>query len=191
MDDSNTFEIRFKTGAFLKDLKVSSVKLADVKWDHDATKNGKMVEYSLADTNALGILKVSSFALPNMDRYLFQLDSIFNDLKEKDVRDLVLDLRDNRGGHPIFAAQLLSYLTDQEFVYFKRNEDVKDFEPLYNTMQPNESHFNGNIYVFQAFFSGSVKNSVGQGFADTLAHEVWIDTHHGDPGTFFNTENAR
>ena len=148
LDDSETFEIRFRTGASLKDLKVSSVKLADVKWGHNVTDNGKTVEYSLADENALGILKVSSFAMPNMDRYLFQLDSIFNDLKGKDVRDLVLDLRDNRGGHPIFAAQLLSYLTDQEFVYFKRNEDVKEFEPLYNAMQPNETNFNGNTYVF-------------------------------------------
>ena len=134
LDDSETFEIKCKNGAFHKNFPVS---------DKD-----KVVEYSLADANSVVKLKVSSFAVPDMDRYLFQLDSIFNDLKAKDVRDLVLDLRDNPGGHPIFAAQLLSYLTDQEFVYFKRNEDVKDFEPLYNTMQPNELHFDGNVYVF-------------------------------------------
>jgi hypothetical protein len=43
---------------------------------------------------------------------------------------------------------LFSYLTDREFIYFKRNEDVKDFEPLYNTMQPNILNYKGNVYVF-------------------------------------------
>jgi hypothetical protein len=51
------------------------------------------------------------------------------------------------GGHPIFAAQLFSYLTDQEFTYFQRNPDVVDFEPLFNPMQANPLHFEGNLFV--------------------------------------------
>lgn len=94
------------------------------------------------------MIKVSSFAIPEMDHYFYQLDSIFRDLKTKNIQNLIIDLRDNSGGHPIFAAQLFSYLTDREFIYFKRNEEVKDFEPLYNTMQPNKLNFNGNVYVF-------------------------------------------
>jgi hypothetical protein len=94
------------------------------------------------------MLKISSFEIFNMDKYFSQLDSIFSVLKTNNTNNLLLDLRDNPGGHPIFAAQLLSYLTDADFVYFKRNEEITEFEPLYNTMQPNALNFNRNIFVF-------------------------------------------
>ena len=96
-------------------------------------ENHGLVYFNYINNKNTGLLKVSSFAIPEMDHYFNQLDSIFSDLKTNNIQNLIIDLRDNSGGHPIFAAQLFSYLTDREFIYFKRNEDVKDFEPLYNT----------------------------------------------------------
>ena len=83
-----------------------------------------------------------------MDAYFANLENIFAELAEQNTKNLVLDLRDNSGGHPIFAAQLLSYLTDQEFTYFKKNPDIAHFEPLYHPMQANAMHYTGDLYVF-------------------------------------------
>lgn len=93
----------------------------------------------------LGTLKISSFSIRNMEEYFVFLDSTFRLME--DVPYLLLDLRDNQGGHPIFAAQLFSYLCNSDFTYFKKNPDAEEFEPLYNVMQPNQLHYKGNIFV--------------------------------------------
>jgi len=94
-----------------------------------------------------GILKVSTFGIRDMEDYFAFLDSTFITLKESEQEYLLLDLRDNQGGHPIFAAQLLSYLTDNEFTYLLQNPDVEEFEPLYQPMQANPQNFTGTLYV--------------------------------------------
>ena len=94
-----------------------------------------------------GILRVSSFAIRDLEEYFSFLDATFISLKESGIGRLVLDLRENQGGHPIFAAQLFSYLTPNDFTYFERNPDVVEFEPLYNPMHPNPNNFSGNLYV--------------------------------------------
>ena len=104
----------------------------------------------------IGILEVSSFGIRNMEEYFAFLDSTFRVME--DVPNLLLDLRDNQGGHPIFAAQLFSYLTASDFTYFQRNPDVEEFEPLYHVMEPNQLHYNGNIYVL---VNGACLSSTG------------------------------
>jgi hypothetical protein len=96
----------------------------------------------------LAYLTIPTFAISDMDGYFKTLENSFSQLHSLNTQNLVLDIRDNSGGHPIFAAQLLSYLTDQEFTYFTRNDEIPDFEPLYNPMQPKPNAFTGNVYVF-------------------------------------------
>jgi hypothetical protein len=145
LSDSKEFNVKFKTNNSVKSVTISALSIKDVNLDFKTKETEVHFEY--LDKMTAGVLKVPTFAIQNMDYYFYQLDSIFKDIRKNHIRNLILDLRDNDGGHPIFAAQLLSYLTNKDFVYFKRNDDVKDFEPLYNTMHPNELNFGGNIYV--------------------------------------------
>jgi hypothetical protein len=103
--------------------------------------------FHMHDNPETGILKISSFGIRDMEDYFAFLDAAFVSLKEAGTGTLLLDLRDNQGGHPIFAAQLFSYLTPHDFTYFERNPDVVEFEPLYNPMHPNPNKFSGNLYV--------------------------------------------
>ena len=103
--------------------------------------------FSMDTTTNSGILKVSSFGIMDMEAYFAFLDTTFLFMKQCGVPNLVVDLRGNQGGHPIFAAQLFSYLTDSDFTWFRRNQDVVEFEPLYNSMLANQNHFQGNIFV--------------------------------------------
>lgn len=50
----------------------------------------------------------------------------FSELKEKEVENLVIDLRDNEGGQDKRGAQLLSYLMDRKFSYYDRLEATTD-----------------------------------------------------------------
>ncbi len=68
-----------------------------------------------------------------------------------------------------FAAQLFSYLTNDDFIYFKRNEDIEEFEPLYQLMQPNKLNFQGKVYVF-----------VNGGSLSTTGHLISLLKFHTD-----------
>lgn len=167
IDDSDEFIIKFKSGY---SVKVESEQFSDkgTREDNDESDNREPVNFNYDEDLSLGQLKISSFAIHDMEAYMVKLDSIFQYLEINNSQNLIVDLRDNSGGHPIFAAQLLSYLTNQEFTYFKRNEEIAEFEPLYNTMQPNQRNFKGNVYVF-----------VNGGSLSTTGHLISLLKHYG------------
>ena len=147
LDDSEKFIIKYRKGASVDSITASSCTLEYIQPLNGEIENDRPISFHYMDNMKLAVLKIPTFAMPDMDHYFKQLDSIFKDLKTTNAQHLILDLRDNSGGHPIFAAQLLSYLTEKDFIYFKHNAEVKEFEPLYNVMQPNKDNFKGTMYV--------------------------------------------
>lgn len=145
LDDSKEFIVTFKKQDTVKSVKVPASSFKDLHLDVETAE--PKVDYQYLDKMSTGILKVPTFGIKNMDRYFYRLDSLFQDLQARKAENLILDLRDNQGGHPIFAAQLFSYLTDKDFVYFKRNDDIEEFEPLYGAMNPSKLNYKGNMYV--------------------------------------------
>lgn len=146
LDSSDSFEVEFLNEQDQKNTTtVSSCPFNDFGPQKAFTESDYPVVFSTR--NNIGFLKIQSFAIPDIDEYIHQLDSVFLKLHNQEIPNLVIDLRNNAGGHPIFAAQLLSYLTKKEFIYFKRNQEIIEFEPMYNLMQPNQITFEGNIYV--------------------------------------------
>jgi len=167
LDKANEFLVEFKNGDNLEKTIVSSISNKRLKTEAQENRNTKILNFEMLENEELGILKIPSFAIPNMEEYLQELDRVFRFLKSNGVQDLIVDLRDNAGGHPIFAAQLLSYLTNQNFTYFKRNEEVVEFEPLYNPMNPNTLNFQGKLYVF-----------VNGGCLSTTGHLISLLAYH-------------
>lgn len=157
LDRSGSFEIQFTASAVPHKLVLEACRYSRLKRDA-ISKLSSPVYFSLETDPKVGVLKVESFGIRDMDGYFALLDSVFRELEEKEIPLLVLDLRDNSGGHPIFAAQLFSYLTDHEFTYFKRNPEVKDFEPLYHPMQANPLAFKGKVF---ALVNGACLSTTG------------------------------
>ncbi len=93
------------------------------------------------------ILEIPSFALPDVNEYLSLMDSIFQAIHKAGIQNLVLDLRGNPGGHPIFAAILYAHLSSNDFIYFQENEQVPEFKPLYEPMEAATPNFTGKCYV--------------------------------------------
>jgi C-terminal processing protease CtpA/Prc len=169
-DDAKVFTVEYQAGDSIKRMTVPACRKKDLSRNYWLSKENDTVDYAYMYKGATGVLKISSFAIDDMDLYLEKLDTVFKEIRSKNVHDLVLDLRDNEGGHPIYAAQLFSYLTDKDFVYFKRNEDVTEFEPLYNTMHANENNFKGNLYVF-----------INGGCLSTTGHLISLLKHYSNP----------
>jgi hypothetical protein len=136
---------------------------ADHPADHTA------VRFTFVEAASAAYLRIPTFGIRDMNAYFNRLDEVFQELQDMGADRLILDLRGNQGGHPIFAAQLFSYLTDEPFTYFKRNEDIPDFEPLYNEMKPNDRHFPGRIYVL-----------VNGGCLSTTGHLISLLDHYTD-----------
>lgn len=147
MDPSARFSVEFISGNSAGTIELEATPYSLVQPMESADPPARPYSFQVQGNPDKGVLKVSSFGIRDMNAYLLFLDSSFRCLKNTNVHNLILDLRDNQGGHPIFAAQLLSYLTGSEFTYFERNPEVKDFEPLYLPMQANPRSFTGRLYV--------------------------------------------
>lgn len=88
----------------------------------------------------------------------------FKELKERGVKNLILDLRGNGGGDDNYGAMLVSYFADKPFRYFDRIEVTDAYSGYGNiekrngktlmtshkgltTWDPEEDRFTGNVFV--------------------------------------------
>ena len=156
MDQSNRYDVAFASSSETGNLQLDAVSYREAVDMVDPPLQS--YNFHMEGDPESGVLTLASFGIMDMEAYFSFLDSAFQQLETSGVQSLLLDLRGNTGGHPIFAAQLFSYLTTRDFTYFKRNPEVKDFEPLYNPMQPDQHHFKGDIYVL---VNGACQSTTG------------------------------
>lgn len=147
LDPAEVFTVEYVSSNAKRIVELDAIPYSSVFSMKASALSEAVYSFQLHSDPEAGYLKLSTFGIRNMDDYFAFLDSVFLQMKESELQDLILDLRDNQGGHPIFAAQLFSYLTDKGFIYFQRNRDIRDFEPLYQPMQPNPNHYGGRLYV--------------------------------------------
>lgn len=120
--------------------------------------------YELTLEGNLAILKLKTFSHLLIDKY--QIDarklykSIFRKLADKNIENLILDLRDNGGGNREFAQRIVPYL-------LRRKEKGNLYQTMgpagnvktYPMPNPNPDAFKGNVYVLingGSFSNGSV-----------------------------------
>jgi len=187
LDNSTQFDITYKPADYgnLSHFQINAVSSQQIENFKD-NKNGmeqksESLSYSNMEELSLGMLRIPTFGISDIDGYLTQLDQIFSEVNQRKFKNLVLDVRGNRGGHPIFAAILLSYLAEDSFVYFENKNRADEFEPLYREMSPNEKAFSGNCYVL-----------VDGGVLSTTGHLVSLLKYHNlvkfvgeEPGSSF------
>ncbi|MCS4435349.1 S41 family peptidase [Aquiflexum gelatinilyticum] len=117
------------------------------------------------------------YAYPNEPDFKKFLKATFEQIKENNVSDLVIDLRGNEGGNESYGIELYKYLAESPFSYYDRisvkNKEKLDFETntsflfkiasLFNkngeygreftlqkglkTQKPNKNAFQGNVYL--------------------------------------------
>jgi hypothetical protein len=186
LDNSSEFHLSFSPdGHHTLHTTVTSCSYALVavlSTGHPAvTDPGFPVSVELLETDQTAILTIPTFAIRDVNRYNQFMDSLFADLKNKETKHLIIDLRGNSGGHPIFAAQLFSYLCREDFIYFNSDDRVEEFGPLYTPLPPSHFQFVGQSYCL-----------VDGGCLSTTGHFISLASYHQtsliigeDPGSNF------
>lgn len=93
------------------------------------------------------VLTIKGFWTPNEVAYATFLDGVFQTLRRERIKDLIIDLRGNNGGLPVFAAQLLSYISKNEFTYFRLPAERAENDPLFHPWKLRPNSFKGDIYI--------------------------------------------
>ncbi len=153
----------------------------------DSIQKGKLLRYPKAEgTKASGlkfniidsiqtaVLSIKTFSpLTSNRRFKKEISSYFEDLKNRNVLNLIIDVRDNGGGNPNLVKFILQHLFDQPFeqatecrVVKHSRKDIfsertrKRWYPWYGIgiFKPKSNNFKGSIYVLvnEGTFSAGV-----------------------------------
>jgi len=93
-----------------------------------------------------GILAINTFAYyDRVDMFHAFLDSVFQVVREREIGNLILDLRGNAGGDPFCSFYLFSYLQHEPVPYFA--EPYGKYTPLAEPIPLAGNHFTGNLFT--------------------------------------------
>ncbi len=149
LNNSQQFLLEYIKPGFSKvdSKKIEAISYSSYSSSNTVNMSFKPILHPMIMEQKTAVLEIPSFACPDVNEYLNQMDSIFQAIHKAGIRNLVLDLRGNHGGHPIFAAILYAHLSSKEFTYFKENDQVSEFEPLYEPMEAATPNFTGKCYA--------------------------------------------
>lgn len=124
---------------------------------------------TFADENKTAILTVNSFGLEPKE-FKSRLVKLFQQIRRKGIKNLVIDIRRNEGGYRINAIHLYSFLAkgpfQQRVLDFAKVNSLPYAQHLADTMSDFES-------FFETYFGAATKTSMGWELTeDPARHEM-------------------
>jgi len=108
--------------------------------------SGPPLRLDIMEEKSTAVMTLETFIYyDKVDYFRHFMDSSFLVIKEKGIRNLILDLRGNGGGDPFCAVILLSYLEKKPVPYFA--EPYGRYADLALPVPLAENHFTGNLYT--------------------------------------------
>lgn len=145
--EQSSFTVKYKTqDNTVKQITLKPVNYKEFKLNYNnrlsakfESQNSQEYSYQYVDNIKTGLLTVNTFALggPKSEghkKYAAFLDSVFSNLKLKNIHNLIVDIRQNGGGNDPNDLLLYSYLTQRDF-----KENVSAFT-IFNDV-PFKNHF--------------------------------------------------
>lgn len=145
--------------------------------EEEDTETG--LAFNILDSIHTAVLSIQTFSPSASNRKFRQeISSCFEAIKRAGVSNLIIDLRDNRGGNPHLVKFILQHLFDQPFEQARECRIVKGpseehfsertqsrWYPWYGigTFRPKKNNFKGNLYLLVnegTFSSGVIFSSV-------------------------------
>lgn len=101
---------------------------------------------NILENKTTAVMKIPSFIYYDRVEYFKHfLDSSFLEIRNKSIKNLILDLRGNDGGDPFCAVPLLSYLEKKPVRYFA--EEYGKYSEFAKPVPVAENNFTGNLYT--------------------------------------------
>lgn len=175
------------------------VTITGIPWEQLEYEGKQQLPLSLSIHPNYALLDIRTFDSrainqSGQDYYSF-LESSFKELKEKRVKNLIMDLRRNGGGDDNYGATLVSYFAKNDFRYFESIEVTEHYDGYGNVKlsngkrlmtshngldvwHPQPNRFTGNVYVLI------------DGFSFSTCADVATVMHHHQLATFIGQETG-
>ena len=108
----------------------------------------------LIEEKSIAVIKIPTFSFYDRVEYFTRfVDSSFLEIKNKNITNLILDLRGNDGGDPFCSVPLFSYLEKVPVKYFAK--EYGRYSEFGNPIPLAKNHFTGNVYTLIDHHCGS------------------------------------
>jgi len=121
----DTFDVKYKNSGKVEDIKISSISYKTIESyeTQQAENKNHQPPFRLEfQNNETAVLTISSFWEGSNHEYKKFLANSFKTINQKQIQNLVIDLRGNEGGVDKRGSLLLSYIMDREFRYYEKLE---------------------------------------------------------------------
>jgi hypothetical protein len=110
--------------------KLKTEKKRKKVYGFDKTSNEYIKQLKFVESDSsVAVLKIKNFS---QGRYYTAYERIFDSIKKRDCKTLIIDIRDNPGGRVADVVDLYSYLTDKEYIILQP-ADVTSKTSLWRT----------------------------------------------------------
>ena len=118
----------------------------------------------------VAIMRIYQFFFRDFQVFYNAVDSLFNEIRDKRITNLIIDLRGNSGGDPRLGYYVLTKIAKNDFTYFKSPDTLKNIYPLlFSKTTVNPGHFNGNVFILM---DGACKSTTGH-FLSLVKYNGW------------------
>jgi DNA-directed RNA polymerase subunit RPC12/RpoP len=107
--------------------------------------NYESYSFKLLENMNIPVITIKEFAGYDNKNYESFLKQTFAQINGNKADNLIIDVRGNDGGDPLFAAELITYIIPSEVRYF--SHDVYGYNNLKKPLAPKENNFKGSVYV--------------------------------------------
>lgn len=154
--EQDTFEVELREGKTVKTLTLKAIKALDdyEMKRHDILDNSRSLRYY----GETAYLHPGQFG-GDEPAYRKFIDSAFTDIKVRNSKNLIIDLRNHSGGNDSFGDHLVSYIADKPFKWnnkftlktskFLKEHTRKHFDTTQTYWQEVLKRRNGEIYDYE------------------------------------------
>ena len=136
------------------------------------------ITYNIDEANNIGVLKINQFAEDS--KFKKTVKAFFTEIKEKNIENIAIDLKENIGGSDKMLIELMKYFDVDEYKYFasysnKTRDEEREENIIENKKVKDELLFKGNLYVLT-----SMKTFATGNFLATVVTDNGLGTVIGE-----------
>ncbi len=171
------FRIEYRTekNGGIQEAVIPAISCSAINYSN---KESKDLNLQILPQKNTAVMTINSFVYYEERNKIFFsfIDKAFGEIKEKNIENLIIDLRGNGGGDPFCASYFLAYIEREPYVYF--SEPYGKYAELSKPIKQADNRFEGNLFFL-----------IGGSNFSTTGHFCSILKYH-NLGTFIGTETG-
>lgn len=187
IDTPDTFEIEcvFPGETDPRLITIDAVSASEIGASYTEKNNpDELFTYRIIENSSTALLTISSFIIADFPDYVSFFRTSFQDMIDKNVKDLIIDVRGNGGGDPEFSSELIRYFIDHPITYFAVGIAYPN---LFQPIPPHDIHFGGNVYVL---IDGGCFSTTGHFCSLMQYHHLVTFIGEETGGSFYCNDNS-